>query len=133
MPNLAFMVRNFRGLALSLCAILVTTAAATAKEHTITFGKWISVQWAAIDSKPGPKALPMKVRSLVIDGRVREYVLGPAHDVTERLFVVRRAFRLNDGLPEEKGPQWQWQRGGWLLVDRAAGHISALSLPQFDA
>ncbi len=63
----------------------------------------------------------MKVRALVIDGRVKEYALGMPHDVTERLFVVRRAFRVNDSLPEDSGPRWQWQRGGWLLVDGSQG------------
>jgi hypothetical protein len=64
---------------------------------------------------------------------VREYVLGSPHEVTERLFVVRRVFRMNDSLPEDSAPRWQWQRGGWLLVDRLTGRISALNLPEFDA
>jgi hypothetical protein len=64
---------------------------------------------------------------------VKEYVLGAAHDVTERLFVVRRAFRVNDSLPEESVARWQWQRGGWLLVDRVTGRVSAINLPEFDA
>ena len=75
----------------------------------------------------------MKVRALVIDGRVKEYALGMPHEVTERLFVVRRAFRVNDSLPEDSGPHWQWQRGGWLLVDRLTGHVSPINLPEFDA
>lgn len=74
----------------------------------------------------------MKVRALVIDGRVKEYALGMPHEVTERLFVVRRAFRVNDSLPEDSGPRWQWQRGGWLLVDRFTGHASPITLPEFD-
>jgi hypothetical protein len=51
------------------------------------------------------------------------------------LFVVRRAFRINDSLPQEPAsPQhWQWQPGGWLLVDRTTGHVSPLNLPEFDA
>jgi hypothetical protein len=72
------------------------------------------------------------VRALVIDGRVKEYALGMPHDVTERLFVVRRAFRVNDSLPEDSGPRWQLQRRGWLLVDRLTGHVSPISLPEFD-
>ena len=75
----------------------------------------------------------MKVRALVVDGRVKEYVLGTPHEVTDRLFVVRRAFRVNDGLPEDLAPRWQWQRGGWLLVDRTTGRVSALALPEFDS
>jgi hypothetical protein len=76
----------------------------------------------------------LKVRPLYVDGHVKEYTLGVPHEITDRLFAVRRAFRLNDSLPEEKGaqPAWRWQRGGWLLVDRASGHISSIYLPEFD-
>ena len=104
-----------------------------AKQHIIAFGKWTSVQWFpdAADEKP----TPLKVRPLLIDARVKEFTTGLPHDVTDRLFVVRRAFRLNDSLPEEptSAPRWQWQSGGWLLVDRVTGRISAISLPEFDA
>jgi hypothetical protein len=55
--------------------------------------------------------------------------------VTERTFVVRRAYRLNDNLPDEKKPmpKWKWQPGGWLVVDRGTAHISKLTLPEYDA
>jgi hypothetical protein len=85
----------------------------------------------AADDKP----LLLKVRPLLVDARVREFTLGPAHDITDRLFVVRRAFRVNDSLPQESSapPHWLWQRGGWLLVDRTTAHISPINLPEFDA
>jgi hypothetical protein len=70
------------------------------------------------------------------------------HDVTDRSFVVRRVIRLNDALPTDKPPEkpasnsasnpapgashWVWQRGPWLLVDRATGHVTALHLPDYD-
>lgn len=118
--------------ALLACAILFSNAAgATAKVHVIAFGKWTAVPWFAgpgADDKP----VTLKVRSLLVDGRVKEYTLGSPHEVTERLFVVRRAFRVNDSLPEDSGPRWQWQRGGWLLVDRTTGHVSPINLPEFD-
>lgn len=117
---------------LLICIALLTNAALAApKVHVITFGKWNSVQWftGAADDKP----VTIKIRALVVDGRVKEYVMGVPHDVTDRLFVVRRMFRLNDSLPEDSGPRWQWQRGGWLLVDRLTGHVSLISLPEFDA
>jgi len=69
----------------------------------------------------------------MVDGRVKEYVIGSPHEVTDRLFVVRRAFRVNDSLPQDSGPRWQWQRGGWLLVDRTTGRVSPINLPEFDA
>jgi hypothetical protein len=107
------------------------TAGAATKVHVIAFGKWVSVQWlpGTEDAKP----LTIKVRALMVDGQVKEYVLGAPHEVTDRLFVVRRVFRVNDSLPEESAPKWQWQRGGWLLVDRVTGRISPIALPEFDA
>jgi hypothetical protein len=106
-------------------------AGAATKPHTITFGKTTTVQWT-----PGgdEKILTLKLRPLLVDSRVKEFTLGPAHEITDRLFVIRRAFRLNDILPQESSavPRWQWQRGGWLLVDRVSGRISPLNLPEFD-
>lgn len=81
------------------------------------------------DEKPAT----LRVRALMIDARVKEYVLGTPHEVTDRLFVVRRVFRVNDSLPEDTAPRWQWQRAGWLLVDRLTGHVSAINLPEYDA
>jgi len=109
--------------------ILLTPSHAATKSHIITFGKWMDVNWIT----PGDeKPVPIKVRPLIIDTRVKEYVTGPTHEITERLFVVRRAFRVNDSLPGDPGPKWQWQRGGWLLIDRTTGRISAINLPEFD-
>ena len=103
------------------------------KAHTVGFGKWTSIKWCV-----GPnegKCLDLKERALYVDGRVKEFTLGASHDITERLLVVRRAFRVNDNLPGEivSPPRWVWQRGGWLLVDRTSGHVSAISLPEFDS
>jgi len=118
-------------LCLLVCvALLTATATAATKVHIITFGKWMSVQWIP-DGAEG-QALILKIRALVVDGRVREYVLGGPHEITDRLFVVRRMFRLNDSLPDDSAPHWQWQRGGWLLVDRITGHVSVINLPEFD-
>lgn len=76
--------------------------------------------------------MPIKIRALLVDGAPKEFVLGAPHEVTDRLFVVRRAFRVNDSLPEDSAPRWRWQRGGWLLVDRTTGRISPINLPEFD-
>ncbi|HEY6370124.1 MAG TPA: hypothetical protein VIX37_06075 [Candidatus Sulfotelmatobacter sp.] len=64
---------------------------------------------------------------------MKEYVLDTPHEVTARLFVVRCVFRVNDSLPEDSAPRWQWQRGGWLLVDRLTGRVSPINLAAFDA
>jgi hypothetical protein len=114
-----------------LTALLATTVSAATKVHVIALGKWTSVQWfpGGTDDKP----LVLKIRALVVDGRVKEYLLGTPHEVTDRLFVVRRVFRVNDSLPEDSAPRWQWQRGGWLLVDRVTGRVAPINLPEFDA
>jgi hypothetical protein len=120
-------------LSLVLPTVWLTIAVAAApKVHVISFGKWMSVQWLVGDQESKP--LLLKVRAVLVDGRVKEYVLGSPHEVTDRLFVVRRAFRVNDSLADDPGPsRWQWQRGGWLLIDRVTGRISAINLPEFDA
>jgi hypothetical protein len=104
-------------------------SAAVPKTHVITFGKWMSVKWP---DATGKKLLDLKVRPLYVDTRLKEYTTGTAHELTDRLFAVRRVFRVNDALPEENALRWQWQRGGWLLVDRVSGRVSQLSLPEFD-
>ena len=113
--------------------------AAVPKPHVITFGKWIFAKWP---NATGQKLLDLKVRPLLIDTRLKEYTTGTPHELTDRLFAVRRAFRVNDALPVESSnatsnstpnaPRWQWQRGGWLLVDRLTGRVSQLNLPEFD-
>jgi hypothetical protein len=111
--------------------MLFTSASdAATKVHVIALGKWTAAQWFPNGTED--KSLTLKMRSLFVDGRVKEYVMGPSHEVTDRLFVVRRVFRVNDSLPEESVPRWQWQRGGWLLVDRVTGRISPINLPEFD-
>jgi hypothetical protein len=93
----------------------------------------MTVQWLPGTGGENEKALALRIRPLFVDGRVKEYVAGVAHEVTERLFVVRRAFRVNDSLTDDPAPHWQWQRGGWLLVDRTTGRAAAINLPEFDA
>jgi hypothetical protein len=137
LPTPACIVCNmhrFRFVQIVLGFLLLTGPAQGAtKPHVVSFGKWTSIKWCV-----GPdeaKCLDLKVRALYVDSRVKEFTLGAPHDITERLFVVRRAFRVNDSLPGEtvSSPRWVWQRGGWLLVDRITAHVSAISLPEFDS
>jgi hypothetical protein len=104
-----------------------------AKPHVVTFGKWNSAKWP---NATGQKLMELKVRALFVDARLKEYTTGNPHELTDRLFVVRRAFRVNDALPGDDGKtndaRWQWQRGGWLLIDRLTGRVSQLNLPEFD-
>ena len=102
---------------------------AAPRAHTVVLGQWRFVE---VRTDSGEKQ-QLKVRELIIDSRTREYTTGPAHEVTDRLFVVRRAYRINDALPEEKKPQqWVWRRDGWISVDRQTGHVAQLNLAAFD-
>ena len=80
------------------------------------------------------KTIDITVRALYVDAKLKEFTTGKPHDVTDREFVVRRAFRINDALPDDprKSAKWLWQLGGWLLVDRTSGKITQLKLPDFD-
>ena len=112
--------------------LLLTATPVFARPHQITWGKWLPVKWFV-----GPtddQVQPINVRALYVDGHVKDFTTGQPQDVTDQLFVVRRAYRLNDQLPEDanKVPHWKWQRGGWLLVDRESGRVTQLKLPEFD-
>ncbi len=117
---------------LVLGCILVVPLAQAARTHVITFGKVMTVKFfVGPDEK---NTVDMKIRPLYVDGHLREFTTGEPHDVTDRLFVVRQVIRLNDRLPEDpkKGPNFLWQRGTWLLVNRDTGRVSELKLPEFD-
>jgi len=58
----------------------------------------------------GKKLLDLKVRPLLVDTRIKEYTTGNPHELTDRLFVVRRAFRVNDALPADNATRWQSAR-----------------------
>ncbi len=113
-----------------LLAIMAVEAAS--KPHVIAFGKAMPVKLFVGPTED--KTVDIKIRALYVDMHLREFTTGEPHDVTDRLFVVRRAFRLNDRLPEEERgtAKWKWEIGGWLLVDRSNGHVSRLNLPDFD-
>jgi len=113
-----------------LLALVSYPAGAASKVHVVNLGKASSVPWLVGPGENEPSQL--KIRPLFVDGRLKEFTLGLQHEVTDRLFVVRRGFRVNDSLPLESTPRWKWQRGGWLLVDRVSGKVSPLSLPEFD-
>src|SRR5215467_10444809 len=117
-----------------LVAILLLTAvcALAATRHVITFGPWSKVKMFFGANEE--QEVELRVRALAVDGRLKEYTTGDPHEVTDRLFVIRRAFRLNDSLPGEPSSpaRWRWQRGGWLLVDRVTGSVKPLTLPEFD-
>ena len=116
-----------------MCIVVaVAVCSAASKPHTVGLGKWSVVKVLAGDDENTPAE--MKIRALIVDGQTKEFTTGPAHEVTDRVFVVQRAYRLNDLLPEENPPtRWRWERGGWLVVDRVSGRIQTIALPAFDA
>ncbi len=112
-----------------LSAVFVSAAS---KPHMVAFGS--SQQVKLFIGPAEDKTMDITVRPLYVDSKLKEFTTGKPHDVTDRVFVVRRAFRINDALPDDarKSPRWLWQRGGWLLVDRSSGKITQLKLPDFD-
>jgi len=120
----------------------LTLSAAPRKPHTVYLGAAKKVPYSKAGDPAGASAGEdsLKIRALLVDGTLKEWTTGDAHDVTDRSFVVRRAIRLNDALPGENPDtkpasptsRWVWQRGPWLLVDRVTGHFVALKLPDYD-
>ncbi len=104
------------------------------RTHSVALGSAKRVPYSKEGDPAGafPGESELRVRPLVVDGRVKDWTTGEPHDVTDRSFAVRRALRINDALPTDKAEHWVWQRGPWLLVDRTAGHSVPLKLPDYD-
>jgi hypothetical protein len=147
----------------ALFAAFPAFAAAPRKAHVVVLGAARKVPYSKSGDPAGaaPGETELKIRALLVDGVVKEWTTGDAHDVTDRSFVVRRVIKLNDTLPSDNaipsekpapgdksgvigkpGPggnpaltvrqdHWVWQRGPWLLVDRHTGRIVALKLPYY--
>ncbi|MGA3263927.1 MAG: hypothetical protein ABSC47_07765 [Terracidiphilus sp.] len=134
------------GIAVVVLAALLAAApaaqAAPRKARTVVLGAAKKVPYSKAGDPAGaaPGEDSLKIRALLVDGVLKEWTTGDAHDVTDRSFVVRRVIRLNDTLPGDKpsekpapaASRWVWQRGPWLLVDRQTGRIIALKLPHYD-
>lgn len=125
-----------RGIAGVLAGVLLATplASAARKSHAVVLGAVKKVAYSKAGDPAGAAAgeTELKIRALLVDGVLKEWTTGDAHDVTDRSFVVRRALRLNNTLPGDKQVQWVWQRGPWLMVDRVTGRITALKLPDYN-
>jgi hypothetical protein len=116
------------------CIALILFAAplfATPRPHVVAFGRWTTAKWQVGEQES--RSVELKIRPLLVDGHIKEFVVGTIHDITERTFAAQRAYRLNDSLPQENTPHWRWERGGWLLVDRLTGRVQPISLPGFDS
>lgn len=115
----------------SVVVLLAGSGWAAPRQHTVALGKWHTVKTVADSGE----AVEVRIRRLLVDAQVKEFTSGSAHEVTDRLFVIRRAYRVNDTLPQDaqKTPRWVWRLAGWISVDRFTGHIAQLNLPAFDA
>ncbi len=138
-------MRRLTGMAILfffLVLFCVPIRAAGRKTHSVVLGAAKKVPYSKVGDPSGaaPGEDSLRIRAILVDGVLKEWTTGDAHDITDRSFVVRRAIRLNDALPTEEHGQrsagavspWVWERGPWLLVDRATGHITALHLPDYD-
>jgi hypothetical protein len=127
-------MRNALGLSVLLLMAVPHSMAAAAKAHTVFVGSGKNVPYSAVGDPAGalPAEKQLRVRPLLVDGKVKEWTTGESHAITDRSFVVRRALRLNDALPGDKTEHWIWQRGPWLMIDRVKGSVTALHLPDYD-
>lgn len=100
--------------------------------HTVFLGPWHTVPFSPNPDAANPTQSHLKVRALVIDGRIADWTEGNIHPVTESSYTVRQALRVNDSLPNAKHEHWIWQRAAWLSVNRLTGHVAVLHLPAFD-
>lgn len=117
------------------CCLLFSHPVHAAKMHIVALGAVRKVPYTPPEATPDNKsedATTLRIRPLMVDDKPREWTVGELHEVTDRTFVIRRAFRINDALPGEPS-HWAWQPGPWLQVDRTTGHITPLHLPNFDA
>jgi len=108
----------------------MASAGAAPRQHTVFLGPWRN---ASVNTESG-KTIPIKIRNLLVDNKFKEHTAGPSHEVTDRMFVVRKAAQMNDSLPEEasKAPRWAWRLEGWIGVDRQTGRVTQINLPMFD-
>ena len=108
--------------------------AAPRKQHVVVLGAAKRVAYSRAGDPSGAAAgeEALRIRPLVVDGAIKEWTTGDAHDVTDRSFVVRRVLHLNDSLPGDKAGHWVWQRGPWLLIDRVTGRVTPLKLPDYE-
>lgn len=110
----------------SVVVALLAALCAASQSHVVALGRWEVVKLSSGEE--------VQIRSIYIDGRVKDHAAGAAHEVTQDLFVARRVYQINDALASEpaKPGRWTWRLGGWISVNKSSGRISELNLPEFD-
>src|SRR4051812_32292751 len=98
-----------RSLVVAAVVGIALAAAAASKPKIVSFGHWMTVKWMVGPSEQTPREL--KVRALMVNNEAKEFTIGELHDVTDRAFVVQRAVRVNDALPDDRPAvaRWKWQ------------------------
>jgi hypothetical protein len=139
LPILSTMFRTRSGIAVFALAFAFGAPfawAAATKGHSVSLGGVHKEPYSVEGDPAGARAdeKELRVRPLIVDGKIKEWTTGDSHDITDRSFVVRRALRINDTLPGDhaKTEHWVWQRGPWLMIDRTSGKVAALHLPDYD-
>ena len=100
--------------------------AAPHKVHSVVLGAVKRVPYSKAGDPAGaaasaPSEESLKIRALLVDGVLKEWTTGEAHDVTDRSFAVRRAIRINDALPGDKPGPAQAKPLGVAARTMAAG------------
>jgi hypothetical protein len=104
----------------------------TPRVHSVGLGAFRPVPYIADPDAANPAQTQLRIRPLIVDGRIAHWTTGEVHLVTATTFTVREALRVNDSLPADPHPRWIWQLGPWLLVNRTTGHSAEMHLPGFD-
>jgi hypothetical protein len=100
--------------------------------HTLYLGPWHTVPYSPDPDAATPTHSHLRVRALVVNGRIADWTAGPVHLVTETTYTIRQALRIDNSLPGARHQHWIWQLGVWLYVNRTKRHVSVLHLPGFD-
>src|ERR1017187_3690791 len=76
---------------LGVTGLLPTVQAAPRKSHMVVLGAAKRVHYSKAGAPAGAAAgeQELKIRALLVDGALKEWTTGDAHDVTDRSFVVR--------------------------------------------
>ena len=104
-----------------LCAAVPVAHAVARKADVVALGAAKRVPYSKAGDPAGAGAAEdaLKIRALLVDGVLKEWTAGDAHDVTDRSFVVRRVIRLNDALPGDNPAAIGFGsagRGCWWIV-----------------
>lgn len=103
----------------------------TRRVHSAGLGLWHTVAYTPNPDATNPTPGQLRIRPLIVDGRLAEWTTGEPHMVTAQTFVVQQALRVNNALPTDPKPNWIWQLGPWLMANRSTGHVTTLHLPDF--